>query len=110
MKARNITSYPNQLYLASGKPLDASLQVQTRDDLHDTTLVTPYVGKLVHVINEHKIYICAIWNTNTHTSTWRPFSDDTGSTLYLTSLTGDVTAAIGIELQDGKPRLTLTVI
>ena len=57
--ASEITKFMAQAFYQADEPFDRSQQVQSRTDLYDTEQVLPYVGKLVHVIDEHAIYVCS---------------------------------------------------
>ena len=83
----NITRYPNQFFHPVAEPLDSTKQVQTRADLNDFNKVVPYVGQMVHVVNDRRIYICAEVKQD-HTGIWRPVIDVTGTCLFMTGADG----------------------
>lgn len=92
--ATTVTTRASQFLYTGRQPLDKSHQVQTYNDLK--TEISPYVGLMVHVIEEHKIYVCAAINSVDLTDpnhpvyecTWRPVFNETGTEFYLTNENG----------------------
>ena len=80
------TSYASQFLHPFTEPLDASDQVQSLNDLQDSRKVSPYKGKIVHVQDEGKLYLCIDAGYDEDMvahSTWTPLFKDDGTAFYL---------------------------
>lgn len=106
--ASEITKFMAQAFHQSDEPFDRSQQVKRTSDLFDEEWVIPYVGKLVHVIDEHAIYVCSSVNDSTGASVWRPVMADDGTAFFVTTSDGRV-LKIGAEFIDGQGRITVTI-
>ena len=106
--ASSVKKYVSQAFHQSYEPFDRSQQVQTRTELFDEEKVCPYIGKLVHVIDEHAIYVCSSFNDNTGAAVWRPVMADDGTAFFVTTSDGRV-LKIGAEFIDGQGRITVTI-
>ena len=69
-----------QFLLSSQMPLDKTSQVANLEALN---ALPPYVGKLVHVISEGKIYLCIAVDNQTLQGTWTPLVKDNGTVFYI---------------------------
>ena len=78
--------FPNQLFHNATEPLDSTARVEALADLNDRTKVVPYVGKLVHVVETHTIYVCAEAPLAGQAK-WRPLFAEDGTAFYLTNVT-----------------------
>ena len=87
--ASEITKFTAQAFHQAYEPFDRSEQVQSRADLYDKEQVVPYVGKLVHVIDEHAIYVCSSAPSRLTAVSWRPVLADNGTALYLSTEAGE---------------------
>ena len=105
--ASEITKFTAQAFHQAYEPFDRSEQVQSRADLYDKEQVVPYVGKLVHVIDEHAIYVCSSAPSRL-TAVWRPVLADDGTAFFVTTSDGRV-LKIGAEFIDGQGRITVTI-
>ena len=89
-------NYANQFFYGAAGPLDATSAVDNLSDLTDTSAnkkLIPYIGKLVHVRNEHKYYICSSVNIDTNNrkvGVWSPVFSEDGTALFLRDSTGKI--------------------
>jgi len=98
---------PDQLFHNVGVPLDSTSQVNDLTELNDRNFVVPYVGKMVHVKSEHKIYVCSYAPIG-DTAKWRPLFSDDGSAFYITNVMGSREEVFKIyveRLADGSGRI-----
>ena len=92
----------SQYFHDTDEPLDKSSQVESLEDLNDPSKTIPFHGKLVHVINEKKIYVC-----DEHLQ-WHPLFSDDGKAFFITSAQGEVFKITAIRDGNRTGRIQVT--
>jgi hypothetical protein len=97
-----VVKIASQYFHDMEEPLDKSAQVATFADLSDTTKIVPHRGKLVHVLDEGKIYVC---DANFQ---WHPLFTDDGKAFFITSAQGEVFKITAIRDGNRTGRIQVT--